>query len=67
MTESKVIAHDMSTITEIRPYLSLSGIIPLTSSNLKRYVFVFYVYLILKYLTSHFLSKFLELESLSET
>ncbi|VDN57272.1 unnamed protein product [Dracunculus medinensis] len=37
MTESKVIAHDMSTITEIRPYLSLSGIIPLTSSNLKRF------------------------------
>ncbi|VDM37130.1 unnamed protein product [Toxocara canis] len=35
MTEPKVIARDSSAISEIRPYLHLSGIAPLTPNNLK--------------------------------
>uniref|UniRef100_A0A915BIG6 Protein-tyrosine-phosphatase n=1 Tax=Parascaris univalens TaxID=6257 RepID=A0A915BIG6_PARUN len=35
MTEPKIIARDASAISEIRPYLHLSGIAPLTPRNLK--------------------------------
>lgn len=37
MTEPKIIARDSAAITEIRPFLYLSGIAPLTPSNLKHF------------------------------
>uniref|UniRef100_A0A0N5AXK6 Tyrosine-protein phosphatase domain-containing protein n=1 Tax=Syphacia muris TaxID=451379 RepID=A0A0N5AXK6_9BILA len=40
MTEPKVIARDSATISEIRPFLHLSGLAPLSSKNLKSFTCV---------------------------